>query len=206
VAGQAHLPGLQPRRLGWPGQRLGRPVRRRMVHGFRLAVQADLHSRIVRAWGIVPAAVNERDVAEDLLQTGPPPRDLPAGKGFSFSGAAFAATQAARGTAALIPPAKGQRLAMPPLLRKSSPSDATASKPPSARSPAEWTWPAAAPAPSGARLPAPERPHPDHIPGRPVGCAVSCSGSNISSGSPGAATADAAIRRAARKAVTSGDW
>src|SRR5215471_17209476 len=41
--------------------------------------------------------------------------------------------------------------------------------------------------------------------GRPAGCAVTCSGSNISSGSPGAATVDAAIRRAARKAVTRGD-
>jgi hypothetical protein len=85
-------------------------------YGFRLAVKADLQSRIVRAWGIVPAAVNERDVAEDLLQTGPPPRDLLVDKG--FSGAAFAAAQAARGTAVLIPPAQGQRLAMPPLLRK----------------------------------------------------------------------------------------
>ena len=71
---------------------------------------------MVRAWGIVPAAVNERDVAEDLLGTGPPPRDLLADKG--FRGAAFAAGQAARGTAILIPPAKGQRHAMPPILRK----------------------------------------------------------------------------------------
>ena len=66
--------------------------------------------------GIVPAAVNERGVAEDLLDAGPPPRDLLADKG--FAGAAFAAAQAARGTAVLLPPAKGRRRAMPPILRK----------------------------------------------------------------------------------------
>jgi hypothetical protein len=42
--------------------------------GFRLAIKAGLGSRIVRAWSIVPAAVNEREVAGDLLQAGPPPR------------------------------------------------------------------------------------------------------------------------------------
>jgi hypothetical protein len=45
-------------------------------YGFRLAIKTDLGSRIIRAWAIVPAAVNERDVASDLLETGPPPRDL----------------------------------------------------------------------------------------------------------------------------------
>ena len=63
----------------------------------------------------MPAAVNERDVADDLLDTGPPPRDLLLDKG--FTGAAFAAAQAARGTAVLIPPAKAHRSAMPPILQ-----------------------------------------------------------------------------------------
>jgi hypothetical protein len=85
-------------------------------YGFRLAVKTDLGSRIVRAWAIVPAAVNEREVAEDLLAAGPAPRDLLADKG--FSGRAFAASQAARGTAVLVPPGKGQRAAMPPVLLK----------------------------------------------------------------------------------------
>jgi Transposase DDE domain len=85
-------------------------------YGFRLAIKTDLGSRIVRAWGIVPAAVNEREVAEDLLQAGPPPRDLLADKG--FSGKAFAAQQAARGTAVLVPPGKEQRQQMPAILRK----------------------------------------------------------------------------------------
>jgi Transposase DDE domain len=107
---------------GWagPGNGLAARFGRDAAHaewfyGFRLAIKADLGSRAVRAWGIVPAAVNERDVAEDLLDTGPPPRDLLLDKG--FTGAAFAARQAARGTAVLIPPAKGQRHTMPPILR-----------------------------------------------------------------------------------------
>jgi hypothetical protein len=108
---------------GWagPGNGLAARFGRDAAHaewfyGFRLAIKTDLGSRAVRAWGIVPAAVNERDVADDLLHAGPPPRDLLLDKG--FAGAAFAAAQAARGTAVLIPPAKGQRHAMPPILRK----------------------------------------------------------------------------------------
>ena len=107
---------------GWtgPGNDLAARFGRDAAHGewfygFRLAIKADLGSRVVRAWAIVPAAVNERDVADDLLATGPPPRDLLLDKG--FTGAAFAARQAARGTAVLIPPAKGQRHTMPPILR-----------------------------------------------------------------------------------------
>ena len=85
-------------------------------YGFRLAVKTDLGSRIVRAWGIVPAAVNEREIAVDLLEAGPAPRDLLADKG--FSGRAFAAARAACGTAVLVPPDKKQRASMPPVLRK----------------------------------------------------------------------------------------
>jgi Transposase DDE domain len=121
------LPVKHPSRVrgpdGWtgPGNDLAARFGRDAAHaewfyGFRLAIKTDLGSRVIRAWGIVPAAVNERDVADDLLDTGPPPRDLLAGKG--FAGAAFAARQAARGTAVLIPPAKGQRHTMPPILRK----------------------------------------------------------------------------------------
>jgi hypothetical protein len=68
------------------------------------------------AWSIVPAAVNEREVAADLLEAGPSPRDLLADKG--FNGAAFAAQQAARGTAVLVPPTRDQRKRMPPILQK----------------------------------------------------------------------------------------
>jgi IS5 family transposase len=85
-------------------------------YGFRLAIKTDLGARIIRAWAIVPAAINERDVANDLLEAGPPPRDLLADKGFSGKG--FAAAQAGRGTAVLLPAAKGQRHRMPPILQK----------------------------------------------------------------------------------------
>ena len=47
---------------------------------------------------------------------GPPPRDLLADKG--FNGKAFAAAQAARGTAVLVPPGKKQRAAMPSSMLK----------------------------------------------------------------------------------------
>jgi IS5 family transposase len=64
----------------------------------------------------VPAAVNEREVALDLLEGGRAPRDLLADKG--FSGKDFAAELARRGTAVLIPPGKARRAAMPALLLK----------------------------------------------------------------------------------------
>ena len=121
------LPVRHPSRVrgpdGWtgPGNGLAARFGRDAAHaewfyGFRLAARTDLGSRIVRAWAIVPAAVNEREVAAGLLQTGPPPRDLLADKG--FSGRAFAASQAARGTAVLVPPDKRQRATMPSILRK----------------------------------------------------------------------------------------
>ena len=85
-------------------------------YGFRLAIKADLGSRTNRAWSIVPAAVNEREIAEDLLGTGPPPRDLLCDKG--FNGKVFAAGQAARGTAVLVRPGKDQRASLPAILLK----------------------------------------------------------------------------------------
>jgi hypothetical protein len=121
------LPVKHPSRVrgadGWtgPGNDLAARFGRDAAHagwfyGFRLAVKTDLGRRIVRAWAIVPAAVSEREVARDLLEAGPPPRDLLADKG--FNGAAFAAAQAARGTAVLVPPGKKQRAATPPALLK----------------------------------------------------------------------------------------
>ncbi len=107
---------------GWTGPnglaaRFGRDAAHaEWFYGFRLAIKTDLGSRIVLAWSIVPAAVNERDVAAGRLEAGPPPRDLLADKG--FNGKAFAAAQAARGTAVLVPPTKNQRRAMPLILQK----------------------------------------------------------------------------------------
>ena len=121
------LPVRHPSRVrgpdGWtgPGNDLAARFGRDAAHaewfyGFRLAVKTDLGSRIVRAWAIVPAAVNERETAGDLLEAGPAPRDLLADKG--FSGRAFAAAQAARGTAVLVPPGKKQRAGTPSGLLK----------------------------------------------------------------------------------------
>jgi IS5 family transposase len=121
------LPVKHPSRVrgpdGWtgPGNGLAARFGRDAAHaewfyGFRLAARTDLGSRIVRAWAIVPAAVSERDAAGDLLEAGPAPRDLLADKG--FSGRAFAAAQAARGTAVLVPPGKKERAAMPSALLK----------------------------------------------------------------------------------------
>ena len=121
------LPVKHPSRVrgpdGWtgPGNDLAARFGRDAAHaewfyGFRLAARTDLGSRIVRAWAIVPAAVSERDAATALLEAGPAPRDLLADKG--FSGRGFAAAQAARGTAVLVPPDKDQRAAMPSILRK----------------------------------------------------------------------------------------
>ena len=78
------LPVRHPSRVrgpdGWtgPGNDLAARFGRDAAHaewfyGFRLAVKTDLGSRIVRAWAIVPAAVNEREVAGDLLEAGPGP-------------------------------------------------------------------------------------------------------------------------------------
>ena len=121
------LPVKPPSRVrgpdGWtgPGNSLAARFGRDAAHaewfyGFRLAVKTDLGSRIVRAWSIAPAAVSERDAASDLLQAGPPPRDLLADKG--FNGAAFAAAHAALGTAVLVPPGKKDRAATAPILLK----------------------------------------------------------------------------------------
>ena len=115
------LPVRHPSRVrgpdGWtgPGNGLAARFGRDAAHaewfyGFRLAVKTGLGSRIV------PAAVSEREVAAELLEAGPAPRDVLADKG--FSGRAFAAAQAARGTAVLVPPDRKQRAAMPPVLLK----------------------------------------------------------------------------------------
>jgi hypothetical protein len=85
-------------------------------YGFRLAVKTDLGSRLVRAWSIVPAAVNERQVGADLLAAGERPLALLVDKG--FTGAAFAAEQTARGTTVLVPPTKTERQHMSSILQR----------------------------------------------------------------------------------------
>lgn len=106
---------------GWTGPgglhaRFGRDAAHAgWFYGFRLGIRTDLGSRIVRAWSIVPAAVNEREAGTDLLEGWPPAWLLADG---GFSGRAFAAEHAARGTIVIVPPAKDQRKTMPPALQK----------------------------------------------------------------------------------------
>jgi hypothetical protein len=71
------LPVKHPSRVrgpdGWDGPdglqaRFGRDAAHaEWFYGVRLARRTDLGSRVVRAWSLVPAAVDERAVADDLL-------------------------------------------------------------------------------------------------------------------------------------------
>ena len=86
-------------------------------YGFRLAVRTDLGRRIVRAWSIVPAAVNERETGTDLVCGDAAMIDaLLLDKG--FSGSAFAAQMAEAGIEVIIPPARAQRRTMPRLVQR----------------------------------------------------------------------------------------
>jgi len=76
---------------------------REWCYGFRLAVRTDLGSRVVRAWGLVPAAVDERAVA-DGRRAGPPPAGLVLDRG--FLGAVWAAAHRARGTRGVHTPGR----------------------------------------------------------------------------------------------------
>src|SRR5262249_29151523 len=69
-------------------------------YGFRLALRTDLGARLVRRWGIVPAAVDERAVADGLLE-GAAPAGLLLDCG--FAGRAWAAAQAERGPHGVLP-------------------------------------------------------------------------------------------------------
>lgn len=84
-------------------------------YGFRLALRTDLGSRLVRAWGIVPAAVDERAVADALLE-GTSPRGLLLDRG--FAGQAWVATQEARGTRVVLAPGRTERRRLPVAVRR----------------------------------------------------------------------------------------
>ena len=123
---------------GWTGPNsLHARSRRDAAHaewcyGSRLAIKTDLGSRIVRARSIVPAAVNDRDVAQDLLEAGPPPRDL-LRQGLQRRRLRRRAGRPRdRGA---HPPPETSAAACQRSRRRSSPSGATGSRPPSAKSP-----------------------------------------------------------------------
>ena len=85
-------------------------------YGFRLAARTDLGSRLVRAWAIVPAAINERDLVPGLIEDADYLTGLLTDKG--FNGKKFAESLAAQGISILVPPTKNQRKTMSPGLQK----------------------------------------------------------------------------------------
>jgi hypothetical protein len=86
--------------------------------GFDRIGAGDFDAEVVEAAalaGVLQQHQLQRRLGDgEVGVAGPPPRDLLADKG--FAGTAFAAAQAARGTAVLVPPAKNQRAAMPAIL------------------------------------------------------------------------------------------
>jgi DDE family transposase len=84
---------------------------REWFYGFRLGLRTDLGSRLVRAWEVCPAAVNEREVAVDLLEGAGPPRGLLLDRG--FVGRAFVAAQAVCGTQVVVTPGRAERRRVP---------------------------------------------------------------------------------------------
>jgi hypothetical protein len=84
--------------------------------GFRLGVRTDLGSRLVRAWALVPAAVDERAVGDDLLDGALPPAGLLLDQG--FRGRSWAATQQARGTRVVYAHSRAERRTLPAAVRR----------------------------------------------------------------------------------------
>ena len=89
---------------------------REWFYGFRLAVRTDLGARLVRAWGLVPAAVDERAVADSLLDGAAPPVGLLLDRG--FLGRTWAAAHRARGTRVVYAPGRAERQALPAAMRR----------------------------------------------------------------------------------------
>jgi hypothetical protein len=84
-------------------------------YGFRLALRTDLGARLVRAWGIVPAAVDERAVADALLE-GTAPAGLLLDRG--FAGRAWAEAHEQRGTRVVLTPSRAERRRLPAAVRR----------------------------------------------------------------------------------------
>ena len=108
---------------------------REWFSGFRLAVRTDLGTRLVRAcaWGMVPAAVDERAVADALRDGGPPPDGLLLDRG--FLGQRGAADQRPRGTRVVYAHTRTGALSARPCLPPCggpSPRCAPAGRPPAA--------------------------------------------------------------------------
>jgi len=108
-------------RLGRPGQRLGRPVRPRRRARRRVLRVPPGHPhrpgrRLVRAWSIASAAIDERQTGADLVAGHAAFDALLLDKG--FAGHRFAAEIASAEIEVIIPPARAQRQAMPRPLQR----------------------------------------------------------------------------------------
>lgn len=84
-------------------------------YGFRLALRTDLGSRLVRCWAIVPAAVDERAVADGLLD-GVDALGLLLDRG--FAGRAWAAAYEQRGTRVVLAHDRTERRRLPAAVRR----------------------------------------------------------------------------------------
>ncbi len=84
-------------------------------YGVRLAVRTDLGRRVVRAWGLVPAAVDERAVADSLL-AGVTCRGLLLDRG--FVSAPWAAGYAQRGIQVVVAHSRADRQRLPAAVRR----------------------------------------------------------------------------------------
>ena len=103
-----HGPGDLHAGFGWDA------AHREWFYGFRLGLRTDLGSRLVRAWGIAPAAVDERAVADDLLDGARPAGLLDRG----FLGRAWAAEHEQRGTRVVYAHGKADRRRLPAATRR----------------------------------------------------------------------------------------
>ncbi len=122
------LPVKHPSRVRGPDQwtgpgndlaaRFGRDgAHAEWFYGFRLAIRTDLGRRLVRAWSVVPAAVDERQIGTDLVAGDAASIDaLLLDKG--FTGIRFAAEMASSEIDVIIPPTRNQRSTMPKPLQR----------------------------------------------------------------------------------------
>jgi hypothetical protein len=88
---------------------------REWLYGFRQAARTDLGGRLVRAWGIVPAAVDERAAGDGLLE-GVAGTDLLLDRG--FVGRARAAEKRGRGIRVVLAHGRAERRKLPPAARR----------------------------------------------------------------------------------------
>jgi hypothetical protein len=95
--------------FGWDG------AHAEWFYGFRLTLRAELGSRLIRAWSLGPAAVNEREVADDLLQ-GAAIGGLLLDRG--FRGRAWQVRQQAEGRRVVLTPSRHERRSLAAPVRR----------------------------------------------------------------------------------------